>query len=150
MQNLSRNIAEVALSAAKRWPEKTAIDDHGTRLTFAELADGAQLAARAFIASGIDAGDRFAIWAPNIHEWIQVALGGLMAGGVLVPLNTRYKGIEAAGYHQAIRRQVAVHGDGFFGYGLSRSALRVNLFRVLIKSCCCAAQAVNTPIWIPS
>ena len=95
MQNLSRNIAEVALSAAKRWPEKTAIDDHGTRLTFAELADGAQLAARAFIASGLDAGDRFAIWAPNIHEWIQVALGGLMVGGVLVPLNTRYKGIEA-------------------------------------------------------
>jgi acyl-CoA synthetase (AMP-forming)/AMP-acid ligase II len=53
-------------------------------------------AARAFIAVGVQPGDRVAIWAPNTWEWV-VALGGLhSAGAVLVPLNTRFKGQEAA------------------------------------------------------
>ena len=51
---------------------------------------------RAAIAAGIEPGDRAAIWAPNMHEWIVAALGILGAGGVLVPLNTRFKGAEAA------------------------------------------------------
>lgn len=95
MHDVSSNIAKVALAAGGRWPDKVAISDHGELLTFAELATRARLTGRAFIASGLSSGDRFAIWAPNIHEWIQAALGGIMAGGVLVPLNTRYKGIEA-------------------------------------------------------
>src|SRR5207248_10261077 len=53
-------------------------------------------AARAFIALGVQPGDRVAIWAPNTWEWV-VALGGLhSAGAVLVPLNTRFKGQEGA------------------------------------------------------
>jgi acyl-CoA synthetase (AMP-forming)/AMP-acid ligase II len=48
------------------------------------------------VASGIKAGDRVAIWAPNIHEWIVAALGALTAGAVLVPINTRFKGREAS------------------------------------------------------
>src|SRR5205814_5140173 len=44
----------------------------------------------------INVGDRFAVWAPNMWEWPIVALGGHRAGGVLVPINTRFKGREAA------------------------------------------------------
>jgi acyl-CoA synthetase (AMP-forming)/AMP-acid ligase II len=36
------------------------------------------------------------IWAPNIAEWVVAALGALSVGAVLVPLNTRFKGPEAA------------------------------------------------------
>ena len=36
------------------------------------------------------------MWAPNIAEWVFAALGAIGAGGVLVPLNTRFKGAEAA------------------------------------------------------
>jgi acyl-CoA synthetase (AMP-forming)/AMP-acid ligase II len=36
------------------------------------------------------------VWAPNVHQWIVAALGLYAAGGVLVPLNTRFKGAEAA------------------------------------------------------
>ena len=45
---------------------------------------------------GIAKGDRVAIWAPNIWEWIVCALAIHTVGGVMVPVNTRYKGIEAA------------------------------------------------------
>jgi acyl-CoA synthetase (AMP-forming)/AMP-acid ligase II len=37
-----------------------------------------------------------AVWGPNSWEWIVAALGVLGAGGWLVPLNTRFKGEEAA------------------------------------------------------
>jgi acyl-CoA synthetase (AMP-forming)/AMP-acid ligase II len=36
------------------------------------------------------------VWAPNSVEWIVAALGITTAGGVLVPINTRFRGAEAA------------------------------------------------------
>ena len=95
MVDLSRTIPDVAIAAAERWPAKTAVIDGETTLTFAALTDRSRHAAGAFMAAGLKPGERFAIWAPNIHEWIWIAIGGQMAGGVLVPLNTRYKGIES-------------------------------------------------------
>ncbi|GIH06230.1 acyl-CoA synthetase [Rhizocola hellebori] len=67
----------------------------GPRLTYAELHDRVQTAARAYIAAGIAPGDRVAIWAPNSYHWVIAALGALYAGGVLVPVNTRYTAPEA-------------------------------------------------------
>ena len=53
-------------------------------------------AARALCASGVERGDRVAVWAPNSLEWIVAALGVTTAGGVLVTVNTRFRGTEAA------------------------------------------------------
>ena len=53
-------------------------------------------AARAYAHSGVRPGDRVAIWAPNSLDWVVAALGVYAAGGVLVPLNTRFKSGEAA------------------------------------------------------
>ncbi|MBC7861047.1 MAG: AMP-binding protein, partial [Burkholderiaceae bacterium] len=61
-------------------------------MSFATLAEEALRATRAFVAAGVAHGDRVAIWAPNYWEWIVAALGLQGAGGVLVPLNTRFKG----------------------------------------------------------
>src|SRR3954454_17941822 len=82
--------------AAERFGDAEALVDGPVRFTFRQLYGAAREAARAFIALGIEPGDRVAIWVPNIWEWV-VALGGLhAAGAVLVPLNTRFKGPEAA------------------------------------------------------
>ena len=48
------------------------------------------------MAAGVGAGERVAVWAPNCAEWMLAALGALRTGAVLVPLNTRFKGAEAA------------------------------------------------------
>jgi acyl-CoA synthetase (AMP-forming)/AMP-acid ligase II len=82
--------------AARLWPDASALEDGDVRFTFAELADAAEQAARAFIASGIEKGDRVAIWAPNGWRWEVAALGLQSAGAVLVTLNTRFKATEAA------------------------------------------------------
>ena len=86
----------LVIAAAARWGEHPAIVDGDEVISYAALADRVEVAARAFLAAGLEPGDRAAIWAPNIAEWVIVALGLHAAGGVLVPLNTRFKGSEAA------------------------------------------------------
>ena len=82
--------------AAALWPDAEALVDGDIRFTFAQLAERVEEAARAFVASGLRAGDRAAIWAPNSARWIIASLGLYAAGGVLVPINSRFKAAEAA------------------------------------------------------
>src|SRR5215203_796003 len=70
-------------------------------------------AARAFLAMGIERGDRVAVWAPNMWEWVVAALGLHSAGAVLVPLNTRFKGREAAYILGKSRAKALVTITGF-------------------------------------
>ncbi len=92
----SRTLPEVVQTAADRFGSSLAIVDGDTRLTFEELNRMRIEAAKAFYAANMQKGDRIAIWAPNIYQWIVAAIGAQSIGVVLVPLNTRYKGSEAA------------------------------------------------------
>jgi HIP---CoA ligase len=94
-EELPQTIGEVVRRAAERFGEAEAFVDGDLRRSFTELAGEVELAAGAFIASGIEPGDRVAIWAPNCYEWAVAELGLHTAGAVLVPLNTRFKGREA-------------------------------------------------------
>jgi len=82
--------------AAQRHGAIEALVDGALRLTYAELAPEVDRYARGLVAAGVGAGERVAVWAPNCAEWMLAALGALRAGAVLVPLNTRFKGGEAA------------------------------------------------------
>src|SRR5262249_33292719 len=82
--------------AARLWPHEEAIVDGDRRLAWAALAEQVTGAARAYAASGVAPGDRVVVWAPNSLDWIVAALGAYAAGAVLVPVNTRFKGREAA------------------------------------------------------
>ena len=103
-------------AAAERFGDAAAIEDGGRTLSFTELAAEVERAAAAFIASGIEPGDSVAIWAPNIWEWVVAALGLQSAGAALVPLNTRYKGKEAAWILTRSKARVLVTVSGFLGY----------------------------------
>ncbi len=81
--------------AAERFGMAQALVDGEVDWSFEQLRDAVHRAARAMIASGVEQGDRVAIWAPNISEWAVAALGLHTAGGVLVPVNTRFKAREA-------------------------------------------------------
>lgn len=94
-EDLPGTIPGVVERAASEFGDIEALVDGDTRLTFAELADRVDDAARAFIASGVEPGDRVGVWAPNIGEWVIAALGVHRAGGVVVTVNTRFKGSEA-------------------------------------------------------
>jgi acyl-CoA synthetase (AMP-forming)/AMP-acid ligase II len=94
-EHLPETIPGLVARAAERFQAREALVEGDTRLSFVELADAAARASRALVASGVAPGERVAIWAPNCHEWVVAALGIFGAGGVLVPLNTRFKGGEA-------------------------------------------------------
>ncbi|CCM65941.1 FadD3 family acyl-CoA ligase [Candidatus Microthrix parvicella] len=81
---------------ASRYGDDPGVVDGDVALTWAQLAGRAAELARAVAAHGIEAGDRVAIWAPNCWEWVVAVLGLHSAGAVLVPINTRYRGEEAA------------------------------------------------------
>jgi len=57
-----------------------------------------------------------AIWAPNCWEWVVAALGTHAAGGVLVPVNTRYKGAEADWLLRKSGARVLFTVSGFLGH----------------------------------
>jgi acyl-CoA synthetase (AMP-forming)/AMP-acid ligase II len=105
----------VLRDAAGAHPEVEAVVDGDRRLTYGELASEARRAAGAFVAVGVTPGDRVAIWAPNSLEWIVAYLGLSSAGAVLVPLNTRYQGAEAAEIIRRSRAKLLVTVGSFLG-----------------------------------
>jgi acyl-CoA synthetase (AMP-forming)/AMP-acid ligase II len=88
-------IPELLAAAATRYGESMAIEDESHRISYHQLDQLRRQAARALLALDIRAGERVAVWAPNIHEWIVAAVALQSVGAVLVPLNTRMKGTEA-------------------------------------------------------
>jgi acyl-CoA synthetase (AMP-forming)/AMP-acid ligase II len=102
-------------AAAEAFGTRVAIEDGAVRLTFNALAAETRRAARAFIAAGVAHGDRVAIWAPNLWEWVVAATGLHAAGAVLVPLNTRFKGREAGYVLRKSHARVLVTVGEFLG-----------------------------------
>ena len=101
------SIPAMVRDAGRRFGDAEAVVDGDDRTSYAQLAVLVGRAARALVASGVEPGDRVAVWAPNSREWIVAALGITTAGGVLVPVNTRFKGSEA-GYILARSRAKAI------------------------------------------
>jgi len=89
-------IPAAAERAARDFGDAPALaEPGGPRLSWRELHEQASVVARAFMAGGVQPGDRVAIWSPNTHHWVAGALGALRAGAVLVPVSTRFTGPEA-------------------------------------------------------
>ncbi|ORW24280.1 fatty acid--CoA ligase [Mycolicibacter nonchromogenicus] len=109
----------MVLSVGDRFGDAEAIVDGSVRLSFAELADRVRCAAGAFAAAGVAKGERVAIWAPNSAEWIIAAFGLLTAGGVLVPVNTRFKASEAEDIIRRSGAKLVLVEKGFLGLDFS-------------------------------
>jgi acyl-CoA synthetase (AMP-forming)/AMP-acid ligase II len=89
-------MSQVVQTAADTYGGKIAIQDGETIMTYTQLNEARWQVAAAFYAAGVHKGDRIAIWAPNKYQWILAAIGAQTLGIVLVPINTRWKGSEAA------------------------------------------------------
>lgn len=110
-----QTIPEMVLSAADRFGDAEAVVDGPLRFTFTEIVDRIRCAAGAFAELGVDKGDRVAVWAPNSAEWIIAAFGLLTAGGVLVPVNTRFKAEEAGDIIARSKVKAVLVQKGFLG-----------------------------------
>jgi acyl-CoA synthetase (AMP-forming)/AMP-acid ligase II len=102
-------------AAVERFGDLVAIEDAGTALSYAELGQQAREFGAALVASGVQPGERVSIWAFNSAEWVVAVLGLWQAGAVLVPINTRFKGAEAADLLSRARVKVLVTVTDFLG-----------------------------------
>lgn len=112
---LSTSIAAMLFEAARLHAGRAAIEEGGIATDYAELPGLVMEVTRGLMAHGIETGDRVAVWAPNCRDWIIAALGVHCAGAVLVPVNTRMKGPEAADILERSGTRLLFVQDEFLG-----------------------------------
>jgi acyl-CoA synthetase (AMP-forming)/AMP-acid ligase II len=102
------SIPALLAATADRHGDRVAIVDGGVPRTWAAVLEESRAFGAGLMARGVAPGDRVAIWAPNGAEWVIALFGLLHAGATLVPINTRFKGNEAAVVLQRSRARALV------------------------------------------
>lgn len=115
MQPPALTIGGIVRHAARIFGAAEGLVEGDRRLSFDDIAHEVGAAAKSFVALGLEPGDRVAIWAPNSAAWMIAALGAQSVGGVLVPINTRFKGDEAAYVIDTSRASFLFCANGFLG-----------------------------------
>ncbi len=89
-------IGDLLLTAADRYPDSDAIVFPEARLSYGELAQRSLGWARALRAVGVRPGDHVGLLMPTSFDFVEIMFGIALAGGVIVPINARYKPAELA------------------------------------------------------
>lgn len=94
---LERSLVAMLREVTARVPQREALVElDGPRLTYQQLWDRAAAVAGGLAARGVGRGDRVAIRLANGVDWCLAFFGGLLAGAVPVPVNTRFRDGEVA------------------------------------------------------
>jgi acyl-CoA synthetase (AMP-forming)/AMP-acid ligase II len=115
MTTSARTIPAVLDRIADEFSDHDALVTDDRRFTYAQLRSEVRQAAAALIDLGVGAGDRVAIWSPNTWHWVVACLATTYAGGVLVPLNTRYTASEASDILARTGAPVLIAAGEFLG-----------------------------------
>lgn len=93
---LAMTIGEAFDRTAAQYPDGEAlvVRHQQRRYTWRELAETVDLHARAFLALGMQTGDRLGIWAPNCAEWLVCQVASAKLGVILVNINPAYRTSE--------------------------------------------------------
>jgi len=90
---IGKTIPDMFDEIAEKYPENDAIVSihQGLRYTYRELQEEINRAAKGFLALGLQKGDRLAIWATNIAEWIICQFATAKVGIIMVNINPAYR-----------------------------------------------------------
>jgi fatty-acyl-CoA synthase len=86
-----RTLGQTTKEAAKKWGNREALVFGESRWTWLEFEAGVSAAAKGLISLGVEPGEKVALWMNNKPEWLFLMYAVAKVGGVLVPLNTRYR-----------------------------------------------------------
>ena len=89
-------IGEVLRRTAERYPEHDALvfPQLNFRRNYQEFLGEVNLAARGLVSLGIGTGDRVAVWATNVPQWVILQFATARIGAVLVNINPAYRPFE--------------------------------------------------------
>jgi long-chain acyl-CoA synthetase len=102
------SLKSVLENAARHFADKTAILIGERRVSFARLEEDSNRVARALIAMGVKKGDRVAMMQASNPEFASVFFGIMKAGGIAVPLDSRYIADELVSLFNDCRPKVLV------------------------------------------
>ena len=81
------SLATVLAEAARRYPDKVAVVDAGSRVTYRELWQQSRAYAAGLRALGVGPGDTVAIMLPNVLDFPRVYYAALAVGATIVPVH---------------------------------------------------------------
>ena len=88
---LAVNLVRLLRNAVDSQPDRDALVElGGERVTYRQLWERSARVAGGLRAAGVAPGDRVANRLPNGNDWVYAFWGTLLAGGVVVPVNTRF------------------------------------------------------------
>lgn len=70
--------------------------DRNYRMTWRQVGDYSDRLARGLMAMGIQKGDKVAVWATNVPDWLMLMFATAKIGAVLLTVNTQYRRTEIA------------------------------------------------------
>jgi len=112
---LPASIPHALLHVASARPGHPALADRRCSLTYGELREAMLDFAAALVRAGLEKGARVGLWLPNCTEWAVACLGAQAAGGIVVPISTRYKAAEVRVVLERAKVGFLVHADSFAG-----------------------------------
>ena len=74
--------------------DEMAIDYEGRAVSFAELAGRSRRVAAGLAELGVGAGDRIAVWLPNVPAWFELVFACARLAATVVAVNTRFRASE--------------------------------------------------------
>ncbi len=89
-----RTLSKVLSGTATVFPDRDAIITQDHRFTYRDLNQQVDRLARGLMVLGVEKGEKVGLWMPNIAEWVIAYFAISRIGGVVVPMNTRYKSHE--------------------------------------------------------
>ncbi|MEG1874041.1 MAG: AMP-binding protein [Angelakisella sp.] len=116
MQELmSITVGALLEQVAERFPNREAVayTDRDYRRSWREFDDEVNRVAKGLMAHGIARGDKVAIWASNVPEWMLTLFACCKIGAVLVTVNTAYKEFEVEYLLRQSDSKLLVMIDGF-------------------------------------
>lgn len=95
-KSILNNLGELLERNASRYPDREALINGNSRITWKEIYDRSNQLAHGLAGLGIKKGDRVAILLSNCHQWPEILFALLSTGFVVVPINTRLSSEEIA------------------------------------------------------
>ena len=92
----SQSLSDIPHRTARRTPDKVAIVDGDTRLTFAQLDALVSRAAAGLASTGLEQGGRIALLSHNCWQFAVLTFAAARCGAILVPVNFMLGGEEIA------------------------------------------------------
>ena len=92
----NERLGDLLDKCVRNWPDNDAIVyyDRDLRLSWREWGASVEQVAKGLMAMGVQKGDKVAVWATNVPDWVTLMFATAKIGAILLTINTNYQSAE--------------------------------------------------------